>query len=168
MTWEAAGAIGEIVGAIAVVLTLGFLAIQIRNGSRSLVQQNLIAQSDAVAKGVELASHFRHTIAGDSELAAIWRKGQKGEPLDEDEMLRFRHLAMSWFELLSVVYITHLNSGRTSAAETAVNAQANNLKLQPGLRKLWEENPMLLDPAETGFGLAIESRLKQIDDEGGN
>ena len=29
MNWEALGAIGEIVGAVAVVLTLGYLAVQI-------------------------------------------------------------------------------------------------------------------------------------------
>jgi hypothetical protein len=30
MNWEAIGAIGEIVGAVAVVMTLGYLAMQIR------------------------------------------------------------------------------------------------------------------------------------------
>jgi hypothetical protein len=30
MNWEALGAIGEIVGAIAVVVTIGYLAVQIR------------------------------------------------------------------------------------------------------------------------------------------
>ena len=31
MNWEAIGAIGEIVGAAAVVFSLGYLAVQIRN-----------------------------------------------------------------------------------------------------------------------------------------
>ena len=35
MNWEAIGAIGEIVGAIAVVATLGYLATQIRQNTRS-------------------------------------------------------------------------------------------------------------------------------------
>ena len=30
MNWEALGAIGEIVGAVGVILTLGYLAVQIR------------------------------------------------------------------------------------------------------------------------------------------
>ena len=34
MNWEALGAIGEIVGAIAVVLTLGYLAVQMRQNTR--------------------------------------------------------------------------------------------------------------------------------------
>ena len=36
MNWEALGAIGEIVGALAVVLTLGYVAVQIRQYTRSV------------------------------------------------------------------------------------------------------------------------------------
>ena len=38
MNWEALGAIGETVGAIGVILTLGYLALQIRQNSRQIVQ----------------------------------------------------------------------------------------------------------------------------------
>ena len=36
MNWEALGAIGEIVGAVAVIATLGYLAVQIRQNTRSV------------------------------------------------------------------------------------------------------------------------------------
>ncbi len=36
MDWEALGAIGEMVGAIAVVATLGYLAIQLRQNTKSV------------------------------------------------------------------------------------------------------------------------------------
>ena len=39
MNWEAISAIGEIVGATAVVITLGYLAVQIRQSTR-------VAQAD--------------------------------------------------------------------------------------------------------------------------
>lgn len=35
MNWEAAGALGEIVGAVAVVATLVFLAIQLRQNTQA-------------------------------------------------------------------------------------------------------------------------------------
>ena len=38
MNWEAIGALGEVVGAIAVVLTLAYLAIQVRQNSNALDQ----------------------------------------------------------------------------------------------------------------------------------
>ena len=39
MNWEAFGAIGEVVGAIGVILTLGFLALQIRQNTKGLVAE---------------------------------------------------------------------------------------------------------------------------------
>ena len=36
MNWEALGAIGEIVGAVAVIATLAYLAVQIRQNSLAL------------------------------------------------------------------------------------------------------------------------------------
>ena len=39
MNWEAFGAIGEGVGAIGVILTLGFLALQIRQNTKGLVAE---------------------------------------------------------------------------------------------------------------------------------
>ena len=36
MNWEALGAIGEIVGAVALVVTLGYLALQIRQNTQVL------------------------------------------------------------------------------------------------------------------------------------
>ena len=39
MNWDAVGAIGEIVGALAVVITLVYLAIQVRQNTRHLQAQ---------------------------------------------------------------------------------------------------------------------------------
>ena len=36
MNWDAIGAIGEIVGAIAVIVTIGYLALQMRRNTRSV------------------------------------------------------------------------------------------------------------------------------------
>ena len=40
MNWEAIGAIGEIVGALAVVLTLGYLANQVRHAKEAAADTN--------------------------------------------------------------------------------------------------------------------------------
>ena len=40
MNWDALGAVGEIVGAAAVVLTLGYLSVRIRRNSKSSRQQS--------------------------------------------------------------------------------------------------------------------------------
>ena len=46
MNWEAAGAIGEIVGAIAVVATLVYLALQLRVAKQLAVETNRMTRSE--------------------------------------------------------------------------------------------------------------------------
>ena len=43
MNWEAIGAIGEVVGAAAVVVTLGYLAVQIRANTAALKAEGVRA-----------------------------------------------------------------------------------------------------------------------------
>ena len=40
MNWDALGAIAELLGAIAVFLTLAYLTVQVRQNSKALEQQN--------------------------------------------------------------------------------------------------------------------------------
>ena len=48
MNWEAIGAIGEIVGAIAVILTLVYLASQVRYAKNATLDQNRLTRSSAI------------------------------------------------------------------------------------------------------------------------
>ena len=48
MNWEAIGAVGEILGAIAVVLTLGYLAVQVRHAKNATADQNRLERSRGV------------------------------------------------------------------------------------------------------------------------
>ena len=71
MNWEAIGAIGEIVGAIAVVVTVGYLAVQIRQNTRSI-------RAAAVHQATVGASDFARSIAESEELARIFSAGFRG------------------------------------------------------------------------------------------
>ncbi len=54
MNWEAIGAIGEILGAIAVVCSLAYLAIQVRQNSRNVQSQNINSQAEQLQKFADL------------------------------------------------------------------------------------------------------------------
>lgn len=68
MNWEAIGAIGEIVGALAVVLTLGYLANQVRHAKEAAADTNRLERSKGV-RDMMLAS------ASDSDLRENLTKG---------------------------------------------------------------------------------------------
>ena len=95
MNWDAVGAIGEIVGAVAVILTFGFLALQIRQNTAALrtTNDNILYQF----RDSQFAS-----LSENEELAAIVIKLLAGEELSEIEQLRgttYAHRVMATWEL---------------------------------------------------------------------
>ena len=66
MNWDAIGAISEIVGAAAVVITLGYLAIQIRQGTE-------LAKTQYHTNSVQNIASFQHWKAANSDNARIFR-----------------------------------------------------------------------------------------------
>jgi hypothetical protein len=94
LNWEAIGAIGEIVGAAAVVATLAYLAIQTR-------QSNKIARSNTILELQAENRAHRNSLAQDSELSEIVMKAIGGQELSELELFRYRarsDSSLSYFE----------------------------------------------------------------------
>ena len=92
MNWDAVGAIGEIIGAFAVVISLIYLAVQIRNQnleSRAATVQQVLQNNAATISQLQ-----------DPELAQIWITGLEDiGSLSDVERLRF------------VIYITTVLRG---------------------------------------------------------
>jgi hypothetical protein len=91
MNWEAIGAVGEIVGAIAVVVTIGYLAVQIRQNTRSV-------RAATHHSGMRGASEIQNTFAQSGDLAQIFHRGmQDYEQLTAEERIRFDGATRSMF-----------------------------------------------------------------------
>lgn len=90
MNWEAVGAIGEVVGAIAVVATLFYFAIQIRN---SVASQKAVT-ADAIYK--EWREHQRDTYVSQPHNIELYVRGLKDfEALSAEEKRRFNFILSS-------------------------------------------------------------------------
>ena len=82
MNWDAAGAIGEIVGAAGVIATLGYLAIQIRTTNRWQKRQGFRDALKALADSIERI--------GDN--STIYNKGRRDFlALNDDEKYSSTH-----------------------------------------------------------------------------
>jgi hypothetical protein len=76
VNWEAVGAIGEVIGALAVIATLLYLAIQ--------VQQNTKAIKGATLNTI--TQHKQFELRWSSDISSAWRKSlSEPESLTEDE-----------------------------------------------------------------------------------
>lgn len=99
MNWEAIAALGEIIGAFGVIVTLAFLAFQIRQNTRllqtnttQLEQNQEFAAAEAIGQSNQQQASML-AIAQSGELSAILDKGLRcyGE-LSKQEKLRFANL----------------------------------------------------------------------------
>ncbi len=82
MNWDAIGAVGEVVGAIAVIVTIAYLARQVRANSNQMRVSSLIALN-------HLANEAFDPIYTNDRNIAIWTQGQ-ASPKDlsaEDEAI---------------------------------------------------------------------------------
>ncbi|MEM7220329.1 MAG: hypothetical protein AAF515_18345 [Pseudomonadota bacterium] len=86
MNWDAIGAVAEVLGAAGVILTLGYLAIQIRQNTQAL-------RAASIDSMTSIANDIRTNLFSDPEIASIYMRGLEGiDNLDALETERFRLL----------------------------------------------------------------------------
>ena len=66
--------------------------------------------------------------------------------------------------MMSAIYFQNLISNRSDAMEQVLLTIVSSLKMNPGVRAIWEANPVVLDPARTGLSEQIEQRVRKLDD----
>ncbi len=97
------GALGEFVGAFAVVATLIYLALQIRQNSAMLEQNHEFSRASILQGSNVMYSTFRGLVAGDAGLARIYNRALSEEALEDDEAIRFEaylDMYFAWVETL--------------------------------------------------------------------
>ncbi|MGR8949254.1 MAG: hypothetical protein ACU84Q_14490 [Gammaproteobacteria bacterium] len=98
MNWDAMGAIGEVVGAIAVVATLIYLALQIRQNTKATRTATHQTQVDSQI-GINTS------IATDDKLADLIARANDGyDELKAGEQIQLLHLYVNFFNLWHSAY----------------------------------------------------------------
>ena len=98
---EALANIGEVIGAAAVVASLLYLAIQVRQSTQAQRTENF-------ARALERVSSMQATLSQDEELTRIFSKGvQDATELSSLERIRFTWALYEAFDAFEFMYQTH-------------------------------------------------------------
>jgi hypothetical protein len=134
MNWEALGAIGEIVAAIAVLVTLGYLAAQIRQNTKVV---RLTAYDSVVTTGVEV----RRSLYENEEVTGLYVRGLSDcDQPSELEQTRFRLLMLGVMQAFQVQYFDMAESGLYPDAWAASRHALRRILGQPGGARFWDSN----------------------------
>jgi hypothetical protein len=132
MNWEAIGAVGETIGAIAVVVTLVYLAAQVRSGNRALTT----TVRDSAFRQLQ---DWNTQLVADPELPFLFQRGTTDlESLGEVERARFVHVAFSFFKLFENLYMHHRDGSLAGELWEGTKTVFQVYTQQPGLRVYWD------------------------------
>ena len=130
MNWNAIGAVSEVIGAIAVVISLVYLGVQIRIQNR----ESRIASVHDVLEG------FRAEISAfsDVKLAELLSKGTKDfEALSDTEKIQFVAMIQGPLRLWEEAYFQHRANRLSLEMWNGIHAQMRDFTATPGSQKVW-------------------------------
>ena len=126
------GAIGELVGGVAVLITLIYLALQVRHG-------NEIAQDNASTVFAQAVSGLNSAVASDRGFAEIWVRG--GNHFAElDDVDRQRLVLFEW-KALDIWHLSFQQRQAGIMTDTQWDQAIFNLELmgqRQSVREAWE------------------------------
>lgn len=167
MNWEAIGAIGEIVGAAGVVVTLVYLAYQIRQNTIYLEQNALVAKVAAQNASNEVLRETRKSIFESLDMAEIYLRGiQKPEELDEVSLLRYRLIVQNVTEVMLEIYTqTQVTGFSPETWQTQGTTLVQRVLATPGGQWFWEK---FADNYSADFRAEIDRILLSASSESSN
>ncbi len=132
MNWEAIGAIGEVLGAAGVILTLGYLAFQIRQNNRHLAQEAQRSRSQAIRENMRIMT----------ENAEVCMKDSDGEALTSTESFQLDNI---WYGTLWSFQTSFLQLPRHQIAPGATTFR-RLFETMPSMATAWEQHRDSFDP----------------------
>ena len=136
MTIQDWGALGEIIGALAVVLSLVYLAIQIRQNNRQLAHSAKAHEISTLEQNIEAANRARELMILNPEVADLFLRGLNGmEGLDRNERFRFDLLMRNTMNSLQGAYQKHLAMGGDPKDFEKVGSLIDSIIGNPGARR---------------------------------
>ncbi len=106
MNWEAISAIGEAVGAIAVVISLVYLAVQIRQNTRQIASSMEATQLAAFERNIESGNRVREFFLLNPSLAELYGRGRQSySDLNPSDKVKFELMLRNVFSEVHGAFI---------------------------------------------------------------
>ncbi len=98
MNWEAISAVSQLIGSLAVVISVLYLAVQLRSSTRVA---RVAAQDAAAAALRDVTKPFMEN----AELGRVWRVGLENlDSLSAEDQARFFHAAYQFMKALETIH----------------------------------------------------------------
>ena len=164
INWDAIGAIGEIVGAVAVVVSLAYLAVQIRQNTKQVTEQIRALKLEGHNASANDHARFRQNIIQNPQVASLWRRSKENYvDLSPDEKAQASELMRDFFWANANTQIRNVQGGAVDDSIWDMVVEGFRPYLQhQGIRDWWSEAQ---DEFPDNFVTVVERILSEIDGE---
>ncbi len=152
LDWNAIGAIGEILGAFGVIITVAYLAIQVRNNTKALHATSFQHESQEF-------NRINMSVAENPELAkTITKAFSDPAALEEHEMFQVSTFLLANFHVLETLFYGYKNG---TVPEVLWKAEENGLKnmINQEIVLRWWETIRIVGPFTEDFRDHIETLI---------
>lgn len=164
MNWEAVGALAELVGATAVVISLVYLAVQIRHNSRQVEEQVRGLRLQAYdAAGADFSA-LRLQIGSSPQLASAWRRAKEEysglAPDEQAQVNELLHELMWAFQNI----IARMDGGTEDhVLRWLTEVNIPHWMRHPGFREWWRTE--YRNPYTEEFSALVDEVCRRLDEE---
>ena len=160
------GNLGEFVGALAVVATLIYLAIQVRHSAKLLEINNeaskenaRFARAAAIDRHSDVVSRWRGRWIASEAVARLWQSAIEGEQLKGVDRVRWENLMIDWINTYRSNFYRAKAVGDEGLARQAVMTVVPLINQSPVLREFWFEGRPMNVVAAKDFVVAVEHEI---------
>jgi hypothetical protein len=131
VNWEAISAIGQLVGALAVVISLIYLARQVRSNARATRLASMRSALDSLNRHIQ-------QITEHPDLAELRSRGfEDFESLEGADRTRFGSLMHQLFRNVENVYYQHLEAHLDPRVWRGLEMVMRDINTNPGVQAWW-------------------------------
>lgn len=149
------GSMGELVAGIATLITLIYLAMQIRQNTQS-------QRAAAFQESNSSLNELNQLLARDVSAARIYRIGTSlEESLTVDEQMQFDMMILSLFRVYENMHFQYTHGSETELW-SFIGRDISIVMTQSGMKNWWVNNPYSFAPEFTKF---VESKIPRVNQE---
>lgn len=140
MNWDAIGTIAELVGAVAVVISLVYIAAQVRSGAASF-------ETSLRDSSYRSLMEFNYSILGDEELCWIFQKGMRNlDDLSEVQQARAISIMYAFFKVWENTYLHYLEGSVEEDVWESNSKVLSNYAALPGAQNYLKDRLPIFAP----------------------
>ncbi len=150
MNWDAINAVSQFISSIAVVLSVLYLAKELRRNTRVA----RVAAQDTAASAVR---DVTNTFMENADMSRIWGTGLENlDTLSPEEHARFFHAAHQFLKALETIHFHHVNGLMDDQLWRGWQELLRHYIAAPGIARYWEIRSQLFSDRFRQFVTQLE------------